>query len=161
VVSTNPFAIGGQVAAELVLSGGAEFELSSQTQEPVGKIRSIRVTNPGYGYQSTPTIDLTTKGNGKAKAVAIMISNLFMAPGRFQTTEGFLSSDQRLQSEGFYSNFSYVIKSETELVKYKEILKELVHPAGMKLRAEYIIDSQIVVSDVTSVNISNTYQTTS
>lgn len=161
VVSTNPFAIGAQVAAELVLSGGAEFALSSQTQEPVGKIRSIRVLDPGFGYQSTPTIDLSTKGNGKAKAVAIMISNLFMAPGRFQTTEGFLSSDQRLQSEGFYSNFSYVIKSETELVKYKEILKELVHPAGMRLRAEYVIDSQIVVSDVTTVNIANTYQTSS
>lgn len=161
VISTNPFASGAQVAAELVLSGGAQFELNSQTQEPVGKIRSIKVTNPGYGYQSTPIIDLSTKGNGKAKAVAVMISNLFMTPGRFQSTEGFLSSDQRLQSEGYYSNFSYVIQSQTELVKYKEVLKELVHPLGLSLRAEYLIDSQIVVSDITSVNIANTYQTSS
>lgn len=161
VYSTNPFAAGADLRAELVLSGGAQFEMSSQTQEPVGKIRSIRITNPGYGYQSTPTIDLSTLGNGKATAVAVMVSNLFLAPGRFQTTEGFLSSDQRLESGGYYSNFSYIIQSQTELVKYKEILKDLVHPAGLALRAEYIIDSEIRVSGVSSVNIADTYQESS
>jgi len=158
VTSTNPFAAGANLRAELVLSGGAEFELSSQTQEPVGKIRSVKITNPGYGYQSTPTIDLSDLGNGKATAVAVMVSNLFLAPGRFQTTEGFLSSDQRLESGGYYSNFSYIIQSQTELVKYKEILKDLVHPAGLALRAEYTIDTEIRVSGVSSVNIANTYQ---
>lgn len=158
VISTNPFATGAQLKADLVLSGGAEFLLSSQTQEPIGKIRSIRITNPGYGYQSTPIIDLSSHGNGRAKAVAIMISNLFISSGRFTTTEGFLSADQRLESEGYYSSYSYIIKSQTELVKYKEILKNLVHPAGLRLRAEYVIDSEIIVDGESSANIANTYQ---
>ncbi len=143
VTSNNPFASGANVLAELVLSGGATFELSSQTQEPVGKIRSIRITSHGYGYQSSPVIDLSTKGNGKATAVAVMISNLFTAPGRFTTTEGFLSSDQRLESEGYYSNYSYIVRSQTELSKYKAILRDLMHPAGMQLRGEYLMDAEI------------------
>jgi len=162
VTSNNPFASGANILAELVLSGGAEFELSSQTQEPVGKIRSIRITSHGYGYQSAPTIDLSTKGNGKATAVAIMLSNLFTAPGRFSTTEGFLSSDQRLESGGYYSTYSYIIRSETELSKYKSILKDLLHPAGMQLRGEYLINEEISVTGTPpQVNIANTYQSSS
>lgn len=161
VTSGNPLASGANIAAELVLSGGASFLLESQTEEPVGKIKSIRITNHGYGYQSPPTISLASSGNGKANAVAVMLSNLFMAPGRFQTTEGFLSSDQRLQSDGYYSNYSYVVRSQTELEKYKSILKDLVHPAGVRLWGEYVIDSEIAAPIGVGANIANTYQTTS
>lgn len=158
VTSTNPFASGANVIAELILSGGAEFSLSSQTQEPVGKIKKIRIINHGYGYQSPPVLDLSGSGNGRANAVAVMLSNLFTVPGRFQTTEGFLSSDQRLESAGYYSNYSYVVRSQTELVKYKNILRDLVHPAGVKLWGEYIIDSEIAGATGLSANIANTYQ---
>lgn len=161
VTSGNPAATGANIVVELVLSGGAQFLLSSQTKEPVGKIKTIRVTNHGYGYQSTPTIDLTGKGNGKANAVAVMLNNLFQAPGRFSSTEGFLSSDQRLQDDGYFANFSYVVKSQTELAKYKSILKDLTHPAGMKLWGEYVIEETIAAANGVSANIANTYQTSS
>jgi hypothetical protein len=160
VSSINPLAFGANIEAELVISNGAMFLLEPQTEEPFGKIRSIRITNHGYGYQTVPTINLTGSGNGRANAVAIMLSNLFSAPGRFQTTEGFLSSDQRLQNKDYYMTFAYVVRSETELDKYKAILKDLVHPAGVKLWGEYLVESIIPVSGNT-VNIANTYQTSS
>lgn len=161
VLSNNPSATGADIRAELVLSGGASFLLESQTKEPVGKIKTIRITNYGYGYQSTPTIDLTGSGNGRANAVAVMLSNLFQGAGRYRTTEGFLSSDQKLQNEGYYTTFSYVVRSQTELTKYKTILKDLVHPAGVSLWGEYVVESDIPGDSSLSANVANTFQTTS
>lgn len=161
VSSGNPIATGANIVVELVLSGGAEFLLASQTEEPVGKIKRIRITNHGYGYQSTPIIDLTGSGNGKATAVAIMLSNLFQGEGRFRTTEGFLSSDQKLQNDGYYTTYSYVVRSQTELAKYKTILKDLAHPAGVKLWGEYEVEAEIEGVTSESANIANTYQTSS
>jgi hypothetical protein len=85
VSSGSLTATGANIVVELVLSGGAEFLLASQTEEPVGKIKTIRITNHGYGYQTPPVIDLTGSGNGKANAIAVMLSNIFNAPGRFQS----------------------------------------------------------------------------
>jgi hypothetical protein len=158
VSSINPFAVNANLEVKWVISNGASFLLEPQTEEPFGKIRTIRITNHGYGYQTVPTINLTGSGNGRANAVAVMLSNLFNAPGRFQSTEGFLSSDQKLQNKDYYMTFAYVVRSQTELGKYKAILKDLVHPAGVKLWGEYMIDSTIAASGM-SANIANTYQT--
>ncbi len=161
VTSGNPIATGANVGVDLLLSSGARFLLQPQTKEPVGKIRTILVTNHGYGYQTPPIINLTGSGNGKANAVAIMLSNLFQAPGRFQSTEGFLSSDQKLQNDGYYTTFSYVVRAQTELAKYKSILKDLTHPAGVKLWGEYVINEDIPGASGLSANVANTFQTSS
>lgn len=153
VSSNDPAATGANIAAELTLSGGTSFLLEPQTQEPVGKIKTIRITNHGYGYQAPPVINLTGSGNGKANAVAIMLSNLFTAPGRFTTTEGFLSADQKLQNDGFYTTYSYVVKAATELAKYKGILKDLTHPAGMRLWGEYVVEENVITSPITAANV--------
>jgi hypothetical protein len=161
VLSNNPGATGANIEAKLVLSGGASFLLEPQTKEPVGKIRTIRITNHGYGYQTTPTINLTGSGNGRANAVAVMLSNLFEGAGRYRTTEGFLSSDQKLQNEGYYTTFSYVVRSQTELSKYKTILKDLVHPAGVSLWGEYVVETDIPGESGLSANVANTFQASS
>lgn len=161
VLSNNPSATGADIEAELVLSGGASFLLEPQTKEPVGKIKTIRITNHGYGYQSTPTIDLTGSGNGRANAIAVMLSNLFQGVGRYRNTDGFLSSDQKLQNDGYYTTFSYVIRSQTELAKYKTILKNLVHPAGVSLWGEYVVENEIPGETGLSANVANTFQASS
>jgi len=153
-VSSNEItAIGADVAVDLVLSGGASFLLEPQTQEPIGKIKTIRITNHGYGYQSPPVIDLTGSGNGKANAIAVMLSNLFIAPGRFTTTEGFLSSDRKLENDGYYTTYSYVVRAETELAKYSGILKDLTHPAGMKLWGEYVISDIVTQNSISAQSV--------
>jgi len=161
VISNNPAATGADIRAELVLSGGASFLLEPQTKEPVGKIKTIRITNHGYGYQTRPTINLASSGNGRANAVAVMLSNLFQGAGRYQTTEGFLSSDQKLQNKDYYTTFSYVVRSQTELTKYKTILKDLVHPAGVALWGEYVVESDIPGDSSLSANVANTFQASS
>lgn len=55
---------------------------------------------------------------------------LYTYPGRYLNTDGFLSSDKRLQDNFYYQEFSYVIKAGRSLDQYASILKGLVHPAG-------------------------------
>ena len=153
VTSGNPVATGANVVVELLLTSGASFLLEPQTKEPVGKIRTIKITNHGYGYQSPPVINLMGSGNGKANAVAVMLSNLFTIPGRFRTTEGFLSSDQKLQSDGYFTTFSYVLRSQTALNTYKSILKDLAHPAGMRLWGEYMIEENVSRSPISMASL--------
>jgi hypothetical protein len=159
VSSSNVSAYGANITADAVISGG-ETLLPISNDVPPGKIIAIRVTNPGYGYQSLPTIDLTGSGNHQATALAILLSNLFTASGHYESTRGFLSSDQRIQGgDSYYAPYSYVIRSQVELDKYKNILKDLIHPAGTRLWGEYIIESNVRPSPNTTANIANTFQT--
>lgn len=158
VNSANLSAWGANAQVDTILSGGES--LFPVAEFPPGKIISIRVTNPGYGYAAAPELDLTGSGDGTATAIAIMLRNLFTAPGRYLSTQGFLSADRKLQGSDYYTTFAYVIRSQTELVKYKTVLKDLLHPAGMRAWAEYVIDGVVTAPISVEANIANTYQTT-
>jgi hypothetical protein len=158
ISSANANATSANITVDAVISGGTNFNPTSNNDSP-GRILSIRVTNPGYGYTSYPIIDLSGSGDGRANAIAVMLSNLFTSEGSYASTRGFLSSDRRIQgNDFFYENYSYVVRSQTELSKYKSVLKNLIHPAGFQLWGEYTIESSIQSPGGATANIANTYQ---
>lgn len=67
-------------------------------------------------------------------------------PGYYQNNDGFLSDDIYLQDSRYYQAFSYVIKVEETLARYGSIVKTIVHPAGMALFGEYLINNTIDLS---------------
>lgn len=67
-------------------------------------------------------------------------------PGYYQKADGFLSDEIYLHDGKYYQAFSYVIRVEEELRRYADIIKALVHPAGMKSFSEYNIVKEIEVS---------------
>ena len=60
-------------------------------------------------------------------------------PGYYMTVDGFISDEMYIQDGNYYQSFSYVLKVEEELRKYADIVKSLLHPAGMKMFSEYSI----------------------
>ena len=70
-------------------------------------------------------------------------------PGYYQKADGFLSDEIYLHDGKYYQAFSYVIRVEEELRRYADIIKALVHPAGMKSFSEYNIVKEIEVSATT------------
>lgn len=54
-------------------------------------------------------------------------------PGRWITTDGFLSWNKYLQDNNYYQEFSYQINSSKSLLDYKKVAYDLVHPAGTKV----------------------------
>lgn len=79
-------------------------------------------------YQS----GIRTYGNGAAEATARFLNGLIIGEGRYINDDGFLSSNQVLESED-YNNFTYDLTVQASFAAYKELLYKLVHPSGTKI----------------------------
>lgn len=98
-----------------------------------GKVKGIEITKPGKTFTSSelPLSIISSSGSGFSGSIQAGVINEY--PSYFSGNKGMLSSTNRLQDNNYYQVYSYVLKAELSLNKYKEILKKLVHPAGMKM----------------------------
>jgi glucose/arabinose dehydrogenase len=70
-------------------------------------------------------------------------TSVWKTNGFWLDSAGFLSSDRKMQDNDYYQDFSYVVKSSVPVQSYREVLKKLVHPVGLKLFAEFSYNSSI------------------
>ena len=82
-------------------------------------------------------------GNGKARGYAEFFNGLIKFTGFYINTDGFLSSDKKLQDDRIYHNYSYVIESEKSLADYENSMKDIVHPIGMVMLGRTISKSEL------------------
>lgn len=118
-----------------VLGDGDTYAVSTGN---IGSIRSITILSGGTGYANAPSINISTSGGSNGNVYATVIAGVYTYPGRYLDDDGHLSSYNFLQDADYYQNFSYVVKLNKSLAKYKQTLKEITHPAGMKLFGEYL-----------------------
>jgi hypothetical protein len=71
-------------------------------------------------------------GDGAAKATASFLNGLSLSQGQYLNAQGQPSSFSVLQSEK-YNNYTYQITVEKEIEKYRTVLKNLLHPSGMRV----------------------------
>lgn len=69
--------------------------------------------------------------------------------GYYLSQDGFISDEIYIQDSNYYQAFSYVIKVEEELRKYADLVKTILHPAGMKMFAEFSVFNKINISATT------------
>lgn len=103
-------------------------------------------------------------GDGKAKATANFENGLIRYPGIYLNTDGQPSSDKKLQDDQKYHNFSYLIKTENDYIKFKKSLNEILHPLGTKTlvsrinsNEEDVTDPEIETIHLTQQTLSNTF----
>lgn len=131
------------IEVEHLMGSGASFDTIVGT-DPEGKILKIRIVESGRGFLLTPEIDLTGSGDGKATAIANIVPSFVNLQGRWRTSDGILSNDLiKLQGQDYYINYSYVTTSRVEFKKYKDIVKNLLHPAGFVNYSKYSIVDNI------------------
>lgn len=101
-----------------------------------GKVKGIETIKSGKTYTSNilPLSISSSSGSGFSGSIQAGVLNNY--PSYFAGNKGMLSSTNRLQDNNYYQVYSYVLKAELSLNKYKDILKKLVHPAGMKMFGE-------------------------
>ena len=121
---------------EFTSEGGVNFTVNTAAVVPApsqypADIIASGLPNP-YWY-----------GNGKAKGVAIFYQGLIAFPGFYLNTDGFPSSDKRLQDGRVYQNYSYVVESEKSLAEYQNSLNDIVHPIGTLMLSRTITRSQL------------------
>ena len=125
-----------------------------------GGIQTISVIDGGKSLITVPAVDLTGFGDGTATAEANLVSSFEKYNGRWTNSDGIISSeDMKLQGLDYYIDQSYVIQSTIEFKRYKQILKELLHPAGSIVYAEVYRQDGVplpaanVVSEITIESI--------
>ena len=96
-----------------------------------GTIKEAVIDNAGVNY-TEPIEVVFSGGDGSAKGI-MTPKALVTYAGYFKNNNGKLSSNKRLYDGDYYQDYSYVLKAEVSLDTYKEVLKKLIHPAGLKV----------------------------
>lgn len=124
------------IAVSTIMGDGEHLTPKGNTQP--GQIERIDVVSGGEGYVAAPVVDLSMIGDGTARAIATLETPYITLPGKWTTSDGLLSSsDSKVQGRNYYHDYSYVISAQVEFTKYKQIVKELLHPAGFAFYSEY------------------------
>jgi hypothetical protein len=109
----------------------------------LGSVRNVRVNSFGVDYTSDTTeASLENSGDGNA-VVSPIVSALGVTEGNFLNNDGKISSNKFIQDSNYYQDFSYVIKTGLTIDRYKTILKELLHPAGMEVFGQINIVNEL------------------
>lgn len=119
-----------RVGDSLVFVGNgerAEAKVSQVTSS--GAILRIRMDNFGVNYTSNPTVTVASN-SGTGFIGTANIGTLCSYAGYYANNDGKLSSNKYLQDNRYYQEYSYVLKTEITINKYRDILKKLLHPAG-------------------------------
>ena len=102
----------------------------------VGEIIGSFYTNAS----TTNVIDTSTA------EIKIELGAVAVYPGYYSASDGFISDESFIQDGKYYQLFSYVIRVEQQIESYYDIIKQLMHPAGMELYAQYTIKNSYLVS---------------
>ena len=129
-----------------------------QSVSNIGTIQALTVVTGGYGYIDNPTLALNAIGNGNANAILSVVTGAYSYPGRYVSDDGHISGYNFLENRDYYQEFSYVVRVDETINKYRAALKDLTHPAGARLFGEYdfVFDNETA----TNTNVQITYANT-
>jgi len=137
----------------VALMGDGENLFATADQDP-GAILKIRIIDAGSGYVFPPQIDLSQSGDGTALANSSIEPSYVTFPGRWTTSDSILSTSERvIQGREYFVDYSYVLSSQVEFTKFKDVFKSLVHPAGFVEYAQYNINEIVSANNVSRSNI--------
>lgn len=145
------------VSSLTISSGGSDYEIGDRVrfvaasgdsgQQAVGtvaevdgsgSIRKIDINDFGVNYKTAPTIVIdTVRGSGFGGAVTV--GALCQSAGYYANNDGRLSTNKVLQDNHFYQNWSYVLKTEVVIDRYREVIRRLIHPVGTAMFGSVLI----------------------
>jgi hypothetical protein len=121
---------------------GANFDLTANTQTSVGAMTGVKIVDTGFGFHEGEQVVMQKEGLEPGAAVARLGSCGF-SKGHYKEMGGFLSDQKKLFDGLYYQDFSYEVRSSLMLVKYEDMLKQLLHVAGTKYFGAFVNQSEI------------------
>lgn len=104
-----------------------------------GAVLRVAVRDPGTNYRIPPTADFSESVAGVGASATVNLGPVFTADGFYANNDGKLSSNKVLQDNYYYQDYSYVLKTEVTIDKWLDIIKKVIHPAGLKVFGEITI----------------------
>ena len=117
--------------------------LAKVVQPGVSSDRRYAVLNPDLKSATQSSTSALAYPSATLAYIDISQITTLKYPGFYSTSNGFLSDDIKLHDAYYYQAFSYVVRLDEQISKYKSAVLQLVHPAGMELFGEYSISTDV------------------
>lgn len=139
VFSDKHYLSTGEFANVEFLSGNATVESGQlQIKDTVG-LRAFQVDSNVGNTSGTVSLTYNDTANIRAK-----VGTICYYKGTYgQTFQGQTDHEIKLQDSEFYQQFSYVIRSNIGIDQWRDVIKSVLHPAGLALFGELFIQSDL------------------
>jgi hypothetical protein len=101
-----------------------------------GPVKQFKVVDGGVNYNSADWKAEIQSIDGRGTAIVPKFGAVIADLGFYSNDDGHVSSKKKLQDNFYYQEFSYVIKTDETYSRWIEVLKKLIHPAGMAVFAQ-------------------------
>ena len=149
----------GALNGTLPLKDGDDISLTMVNSALPQYVYTYSGTLNSEGQPYTRTYDssgVITYGDGSAKGTASFLNGLVISQGQYLNSQGQPSSYDILQSSN-YNNFTYQITANKEIAKYRDVLYNLLHPAGTKVIGRYTLKSNSSYTPTSSTGLRTGY----
>jgi len=127
-----------------VVANGVGFSAKVEQTGLAGAVKRIRIENSGVNYFDSVTgIVVSPNGTNSVARVLFTPTAITKYPGFYKTNRGKISSTQKLYDGDEYQEYSYKLKSAVSIDRYYDVLRRLVHPAGMKMFGSILLESLV------------------
>ena len=115
----------------------------------IGGVKSVKFYDFGIGYTVAPSLTVVHSqpvyaGDNEVASVSITLGTMCRYPGEYSRKKSLLNDISSVIHGGDkYQPFSYIIKSSQSLSQYRDVLKNLVHPAGMIVFGQVLVDTRV------------------
>ena len=112
----------------------ADIDVAATTSS--GLIASLQIVRSGYGYLDGETVTMSG-GDLESISGTAIVNNHGISPGHHRSNRGFLNEDKYIHDNDYYQEYSYEVRTEFPLDKYRQSLKDIVHLAGTRLFGKF------------------------
>ena len=124
-------------------SAGVGFSAKIDQIGLAGSIKRIGISNSGLNYTGDVVVDIVSENGQQSAIVVARNTAVTNYPGYFSSNRGKLSSNKKIQDGHYYQEFSYELKSDVSIGIYFDVLKKLVHPAGMRMFGSILVKKSL------------------
>jgi len=78
-------------------------------------------------------------GDGLARAEASFVGGIVIGSGKYLNDDGLISTYGLVLESKDYNNYTYVLSTDQAIKTYRELVLNLLHPAGMRLRGRVLL----------------------
>ena len=119
-----------------------KLRVTAVDSENSNAIQTLVIDDFGASFSGVPTV--TFDGGNSSANVSVEITGTALFEGQYTDTRSLVSESTTKLFDGLkYQYYSYIVKVGLSIDTYKNLIKELVHPAGMEIFGEVTVRSRL------------------
>lgn len=130
-------------AVTVVDSTGKGFSAKIDQVGLAGGVKKIGISNSGVNYSGDIVLNIFSETGSQTARVLGLRSAVTQYTGYFSGNRGKASSNKKIQDGHYYQDFSYELKSAVSIDTYFSVLKDIIHPTGMRMFGSILVKKAI------------------